>query len=640
MLPLTSAVWPGRASLAFRGPLVVCLALLSASACAHDAITRPQLPLVPPLRATATSLGTYTIPIPPNNTDNAVVPLTGTGIVVPAGVYYRVRVNGTVTVTPNPEHQTVYPGNAYTWAGTYGPGGTGNYWELEVVLGTRNTDGTGTSSLNLPNIQGGSSAPDSARTAILYASKAVEIQAGRHGIACVTNDNGVHGPIGCYDLQAAEVVTVEQVTDFIHLTAAPGLVHPNHTVTFTATRDDGQSPYVTGWHWDPDPGASGSVTSPCWWYNPCQFSPSGSGTMTVHTNMGDATAHVTVYTAFGLTAAPSTIAPEDTVTFTPTADGVATAVARWRWVPADTGGGPVSCPDGSAVCRQPVSRTGTMWAYTAAGVNQGDSAAATVAVAPATVTVTASRSTIGEGDTVTFTATVTPNHGYTIVGWSWQSDDAPLAARAPASPAATGPERTVAPSTTARPAFDEVLADTDTVSATEDDPLNYADDRPEPVACSAPLLTCTIPIAKSGTMTFAVRSAGVLVQQSVHVQVDYVCPDVFPAPELTQVPPDELVVQTAETSLRFGPLGSQTVWMHGPYTRVRKLGTDFRGIPEAIYEPTVARDAIGHENLVPGSGAIFLCRVWLGESEHTGDIVFLGQMVYAYKLNIWWWVAR
>lgn len=350
------------------------LVVVAFAACSKDQPTAPVTPTHVPsgsaTHSTYTTLGTYSIPIPPNNTLGGAQPVANTGIFVPAGTYYRVRVNGTVTVSANPEYVQAY-GTPWNKMGTYGPFGTID-GELIVQLKARNTDGSGTGPIGFLNPQYNSaSGPDSARSDVVYASKAIEVQAGRTGIGGVKSDNCCFWSIGMFALVASQNVTVEQVTDVAHVVANPVAVHPNQQVTFTASRDDGGNLIVYNWHWQPDAGQPGNATNLCGGGNPCLMNVPGSGTMLVYTNVGNPTAHVTVYTNFALSADKTNIVRGDTVTFTPLTDGVPLKAARWRWVADSTPDSP-SCASANPACKTPINASGTMWAYTA--TSGGDSA--------------------------------------------------------------------------------------------------------------------------------------------------------------------------------------------------------------------------------------------------------------------------
>lgn len=367
------------------------LVVVVASTCVRDQSTAPALRTAPSgaVRGTYTTLGTYSIPIPLNNTDGGAQPVANTGIFVPAGTYYRVRVNGTVTVSDNPDYVQWY-GTPFAEEGTYGPFGT-SQGELVVQLKARFTDGSGTNTINFVNPQynSGTSGPDSARSDVLYTSKAIEVQAGRSGIAGGANDNCCHWHIGMFALAASQTVTVEQATDVAHVVANPVAVHPNTQVTFTASRDDGGNLIVYNWHWQPDPGQPGNAGDLCGGGNPCLKTVAGSGTMTVYTNAGNPTAHVLVYqatnpdTSFRLVVDRSTAVIGDTVTFTPVYNGVPGPAARWRWAPSDTSTHDnAACGPGVSPCKKVMVTSGTMWAYTSPTAGQGDSASAAVTVTP------------------------------------------------------------------------------------------------------------------------------------------------------------------------------------------------------------------------------------------------------------------
>ena len=246
----------------------------------------------------------------------------------------------------------------------------------------RNTAGGATTYLPFLNPTSGTSAPDSARTDVFYAEQQIEIQAGRYGISGVTSDNCCHWSIGHYALTASQLVTVEQITDVAHLVANPNYIRASQLVVFTASRDDGQSPGVQSWHWQVDAGSAGNSNNPCWWNNPCQLNIDGSGTMTVYTNVGPATAHVTVYSRLHARAPTRlSVHPGDSVTFTPKYNGVAGTAARWRWVPSDTSSDHTACANGVSPCKKRMHYSGTMWAYTASS-GGGDSASKTITVLP------------------------------------------------------------------------------------------------------------------------------------------------------------------------------------------------------------------------------------------------------------------
>ena len=360
---------------------------LGLAACEHPSIVTPAArglgPSESASKTTTVTLGTYSIPIDQTNTVNdALRPNTNTGIFVPAGTYYRIRVKGSVVVSTNPAHLEHFGPGASTYSanGTYGPSGRSSYNELRVNIMRRNVAGGATTYLPFLNPITGTNAPDSARTDVFFAEQAIEIQAGRFGISGVQRDNQNNFTAGFYALSApAQVITVESVTDVAHLAANPNYIRAHQLVVFTASRDDGQGPGVQSWHWQVDAGAAGNSNNPCWWNNPCQLNIDGSGTMTVYTNVGPATAHVTVYSVFTLQADKPIAYYGDTVTFTPLYNFVAGPAARWRWVPADTSDHSTGCANFVAPCKKKIVGSGTMWAYTATS-GGGDSASAQVTV--------------------------------------------------------------------------------------------------------------------------------------------------------------------------------------------------------------------------------------------------------------------
>jgi len=125
---------------------VIAIAFLAFTACGRDQTTSPlALQPAPGGRAsyTVTTLGTYSIPIPGTNwPGDGAQPVTNTGIIVPAGAYYRVRVKGIVTVSTNPVHAATFSGSNYSLNGTYGPGGIGSYSQL-LVRSSRQDSPTG-----------------------------------------------------------------------------------------------------------------------------------------------------------------------------------------------------------------------------------------------------------------------------------------------------------------------------------------------------------------------------------------------------------------------------------------------------------------------------------------------------------------
>ncbi|HKO10938.1 MAG TPA: hypothetical protein VJV22_03150 [Acidobacteriaceae bacterium] len=357
---------------------------LIAASCSGDRPVAPTTPVPTPAgrpeRSVVTPLGNFQLTIPATNTDGGSLPWTSTGITIPAGSYYRIRINGSVTVSPNPAHQEAYPGGTYPDVGTYGPGGTGKgAWELRVGVRLHNTTGGGITDVPF-TMQSGTSAPDSARSDIRYAGTEAVVEAGRAGISGSTNDNCCNGNIGFYTLASTQVVSVELVTDAVHVTADPSAVKAGQRVTFTARDDNGALVGVNSWSYEQDPGVTAREPAGCWWNNPCVATLYGSLTWTAHTNIGTGSAHVTVYSDFRLDADKAEAYAGDTVTFTPKLDDKPAVALRWKWVPSDTSAHDGTICAADSTCKKVMVGSGTMWAYLSSAGGQGDSAAVTVTV--------------------------------------------------------------------------------------------------------------------------------------------------------------------------------------------------------------------------------------------------------------------
>src|SRR6185436_8535341 len=94
---------------------------LGLAACEHPSIVTPAArglgPSESASKTTTVTLGTYSIPIDQTNTVNdALRPNTNTGIFVPAGTYYRIRVKGSVVVSTNPAHLEHFGPGASTYS--------------------------------------------------------------------------------------------------------------------------------------------------------------------------------------------------------------------------------------------------------------------------------------------------------------------------------------------------------------------------------------------------------------------------------------------------------------------------------------------------------------------------------------------
>ncbi|HEX4684333.1 MAG TPA: hypothetical protein VH277_16565, partial [Gemmatimonadaceae bacterium] len=339
-------------------------------------------PLITPdvlSRTTTTTLGTFTLPIPSTNANNYAPyaaqeaaggqPFTSTGITVPPGACYRVHVDGNVTVSSNTAASDAYPNSNLTFSadGSYGPRGRASSSQLFVELRTRDS----LNNVNPLYFDSDTSNASTAKTGITCTgSRSITIDAGRTGIP--GSIGGPNGTFPFYLLASGQTVTVDQLTNFIHLSADKAAVHPSEQVTFTTTSDEGD-PQVQSWHWQPDAGQPGSAQNPCWNLNPCQFNPQGSGTMTVYTTFGSQQVHVIVYTNFRLDVDQTSVHDGDTVTFTPMYDGVAGPAGRWKWVPDTPAPDSTACPDKTGPCKKSVMQSGTMWAYSTSSAGGSDS---------------------------------------------------------------------------------------------------------------------------------------------------------------------------------------------------------------------------------------------------------------------------
>lgn len=398
-------------------------------ACWNDQPTSPPPRAVPtsPSFTTATTVGTYSIPVPGNNFPNSGTQfITNTGIIVPAGNAYRARVLGTLTVSRNSAFNVCNPTTPTPGTGTYGPGGLTN-GELRVGVYYHPAAGGVSSVLPYFDMQAGSGAQDSAKTDIRFANVPTEIQVGRTGIGgsvggpCVPGG----GQIGAYDLAGSQNVIVEIVTDAVHLVANPVAIKTPQQVTFTSSRDDGGNYLINSWLWKPD---AGGQLIPCGPANPCLYNVQGSGTMYVYTTAGEGSAHVIKYnTSMTLDADQTTVHLGDTVTFTPRYDGIAGPAARWRWIRSDTSvADAVACADGSSPCKKQMVVSGTMWAYSSTVAGQGDSASRQVVVEVPTLSLTPSRTHVmSSDDTVTFVPAWSDNSTVGGGTFSWSASEPP-----------------------------------------------------------------------------------------------------------------------------------------------------------------------------------------------------------------------
>lgn len=357
--------------------LLVGAALMS---CTGDRVAAPDPLLKPggPSRITSTNLGSISLAVPstnayvsnapPNVTPNGAEPFISTGVTIPAWTCYRVNVAGSITVASNPA--AVAAGLAdpsgFPTDGAYGPRGT-SFGQLRVVLQVRYANNT-TAALNFD------SDTSSANTTITCTdSRTVTVEAGRAGVDGTYSKNGTTYNI--YVLSGSQTVTVQRVTDIIHIKTDKSFIHANENVTFTATSDAGNLA-VFQWTWN----QNGSVTNPCWSNNPCTIQVNGSGAMSVNTNfLGSGADSVKIYSTFKLSADTTAVNSGDSVTFTTKYDGVPAAPSRWLWHPNNPADPTQACGPGTFPCQLEMLASGTMWAWSQDGK---DSDAVAIAVTP------------------------------------------------------------------------------------------------------------------------------------------------------------------------------------------------------------------------------------------------------------------
>jgi len=366
-----------------------------------------------------------------------------------------------------------------------------------------------------------------------------------------------------------------------------------------------------------------------------------------------ATADVTVYSSFSVTADKSSVNEGDSVQFTAKYDGVPGPAPKWKWIATDTSNHvDIKCADGDATCKRSVPTAGKMWAFTSTTPGQGDSNYVEINVTPVTVSLSSDYQNVGLGDTVTFTASIAPTGAqYSVVGWSWKSDEEILANLVPRQiPRLTGLAATVRRIPTARsapilgtrrmswdPNTDSTYdASTDSTLLNASDTTELAAD-PDAVtptsACNGTSLTCAVPITNSGTMSFTILANGKTRTASTHVAIDYYCPLSFPIDYVLDVGELQIALASEKVKLLGLPRGTATITLRGPWTRARMLfNGDFnKGEPaEAQYRPSSGEDDHGNIVLVNptiihqyGSVATFACYVTLDK-----DANFRGRMKY------------
>jgi len=427
----------------------MCAALTCAVAALScgDQLTEPRTsrPFGTPDFALAPA-GNWSIPVPPNNSqhvpsmpsgviDLGGVPYTNTGVSIPRGGSFRVTVTGNITLSPNPDHVALFGAyTTYSSSGAYGPEGSGRAWaELAVYAELRDPNG---SRIGVTLRKSGSSVVSDT----IYAPNGGQLWIGRGGVWGQTCQGSTCA--GMYAMSGSQTVLVERVTDILKLTADPTGARSATQVTFTPSRADGQSITSTPtWWWEPDAGASGDSTRACAaGSNPCRTVVYRSGTMHVTADVGgkvrDAAAHVAIYSNFTLDVDKPVVSADDVVVFTPHADGLPIAAARWRWVPRISGA-PTDpgCPAGATECRRLMVWSGTMWAYTNASPGTGDSASAAVVVRPRVTVVCSSRdgslSPVIRGQEIDCATSIYPAQAFNVAQrWASPKGSPPITATA------------------------------------------------------------------------------------------------------------------------------------------------------------------------------------------------------------------
>lgn len=425
-----------RLSTAMRARRILTFASLGAAiagitivACRDDSVTSPSRTAVspqPPQRQIV-SLGNTTIGVQSTNTSNAgplpfgdvssgATGIHSTGIQIPAGAYFRIRVSGHITVGKNDAVLNQVcpppPTHVYPAVGSYGPLGTGNIGqELQVIVQTVDSAGH-VSGLSFPG-QGGTNGPDSVATPLQFTAIPLTISVGHAGLGSVCSNNGQSA--GYYTMSGTQTVVVEQVTPLLKLAADPPMVRKGHRVTFTASSPEGYSVTLNGWPWvwHVDPNQTGHNPS-CPSVNPCTDSTSAAGSMAFDGFVAGfhqtGSVHVSVYSVFNVDVDNQAVHYGDTATWTAKYDAVPGPAARWVWKPKDTttslpADSSSACAGGTSVCKKKMLRSGTMWAFTSTTPGVGDSDSKFVAVTNMPITVSCGSDSVTRGQTATCSAT-------------------------------------------------------------------------------------------------------------------------------------------------------------------------------------------------------------------------------------------
>lgn len=305
--------------------------------------------------------------LPSGDVSSGGIPIQSSGIQIPAGTYYRIRVNGRISVGSNATQvQQVCGGShSYPAVGSYGPNGTGNIGqELQVLVETVDSTGHGTM-LSFPGGYG-TSGPDSVASALQYTSIPLTVSVGHAGLGGVCSYNGQSA--GLYTMSGTQTVSVDELTELVRLTANPLNVKKGRTVTFQVTSPDLPSASISifSWNWTSDPNQTGRGPR-CYPVNPCTDTTFAAGTMQVDAWIGSfefkPTVHISVYSQFTLDASKVLANIGDSVVFTPKLDGTPTTVGAWAWTSDTTVSDVTRCTASDATCKKMMLYSGTMTAY-------------------------------------------------------------------------------------------------------------------------------------------------------------------------------------------------------------------------------------------------------------------------------------
>lgn len=373
-------------------PSALVLALLLG--CDSEPATMPSTdfadePLMSHTSDTPDVSGSYSIPVPPENTGNsAYVAWHSTGIQVPGGATVRIRVVGGISVSAHPIYVSVYcsdPGCTPYAGQTIGPTGT-DYWQLLVSV--RLNTGSGILPVALQPVQGEEYTVEGYLTAP-SAGGVIEVE--RRGIngggSCMFGrPPGYTGPgpcyggtdyhhVGAYMLSGTQTLSVEAVRPFeVH--ANRTRIAPGDTVRFTIDTDvplgSPRYRYVPG---DTLPEPSNNAPAPysCWSQLECTAPITASGRMYAVATVGGQTlvrpsqiVWVGERAVLELECEPAELPAGNTTTCTATTDPEEseTEILGWSWTPSAPGDSASprteACTHTEPVCTVPVYESGTM----------------------------------------------------------------------------------------------------------------------------------------------------------------------------------------------------------------------------------------------------------------------------------------